>query len=206
MSSLTGHPVVDAVSKLHFQGNTVHHSWYQHIRYANKRGEFTDHVACLILADIVYWYRPVEIRNELSGHIIGYRKKFAEDKLQRSPEAFAKLLGCSEKVARDALSLLEKLEIIDIELRAVHTAFGTIPTTMFIGLNPERLEQITHSLSKPETLGKSLSPKSVRRNAQIGKKECPNGKQALPISAISLTEMGNSSIYRFHREFSGEYT
>jgi hypothetical protein len=203
MNFSTGHATVDIVGQLHLTGNIVHHSWYQHIRYSNKRGEFTDPWAALILADIVYWYRPVEIRNEQTGHLIGYRKKFAEDKLQRSPTAFSELLCCSEKVARDALSLLESLELIDIELRAIKTGFGVVPTAMFIGLNPQRLQEITHNTSKPETLEKSFLPKSVRRNAEMGKKECRNGQSATTKSVTSSAEMGNSSIYK---DFSKEFT
>jgi hypothetical protein len=196
MNFSTGHSVVDAVGELRLTGNVVHHSWYQHVRYSNKRGEFTDPWAVLILADIVYWHRPIEIRDEHTGHLVGYRKKFAEDKLQRSPKAFSELLHCSEKVVREALALLENLELIDIELRAIRTGFGVIPTAMFIGLNPERLKEITHGTSKPETLEKSLLPKSAKRNPEIGNKHCRNGKGELPKSVTQDSEMGNSSISR----------
>lgn len=195
MNFSTGHQVVDAVGQLHFSGNITHHSWWQHIRYSNKRGDFTDPWAVNILADIVYWYRPVEIRDEQTGHLLGYRKKFSEDKLQRSPEAFSELFCCSVKVVREALKLLEQLNLIDIELRAVRTDWGVIPTAMFIGLNSDKLKQITHSTSKPQSIEKSLLPKSVRRNAEMGKEGYPNGKGGLPISARRDDEMGNSSIY-----------
>lgn len=196
MNFSTGHPIVDAVGQLHFSGNIIHHSWYQHIRYSNKRGEFTDPWAVNILADIVYWYRPVEVRDEQTGHLLGYRKKFSEDKLQRSPEAFSELFCCSVKVVREALRLLEHLGLIDIELRAVKTNWGVIPTAMFIGLNPDALKEITHSTSKPESIEKSLLPKSVRRNAEMGKEGYPNGEGALPKSVTRDDEMGESSIYR----------
>lgn len=195
MNFSTGHQVVDAVGQLHFSGNITHHSWWQHIRYSNKRGDFTDPWAVNILADIVYWYRPVEIRDEQTGHLLGYRKKFSEDKLQRSPEAFSELFCCSVKVVREALKLLEQLNLIDIELRAVRTDWGVIPTAMFIGLNSDKLKQITHSTSKPQSIEKSLLPKSVRRNADLGKEGYPNGEGALPKSARRDDEMGNSSIY-----------
>jgi hypothetical protein len=188
----TGHPTVDRVSRIHFQGNIVQHSWYQHIQYSNTRGTFTDHTACLVLADIVWWYRHIEVRDEMTGHISGYRKQFAGDKLQRSPSAFADLLGCSVKVARTALSLLENLKLITIELRSVKTTFGIVPNTMFIDLNPERLSEITHPLTKkPETLEKSLLPISVSTSPETGMSD-------LPISVSHSPEMGNSSIYREH--------
>lgn len=200
MNHCTGHPVVDAIANLHLQGNLVPHSWYQHIRYTNKRGEFTDHTACLILADIVYWYRPIEVRDETTGQLLGYRKKFAEDKLQRSPEAFAELLHCSVKVVREALRLLSTLNLIDTELRSIRTAFGVIPTAMFIGLNAKRIAEITSLHSKPPVNEKSLLPKSVRRADEMGTEPLPNGNRTLPKSVRGSDEMGDNSIYRDYSE------
>ena len=197
MHYCTGHSTVDAIATLHFQGNIIPHTWYQHIGYATKRGHTTDHLACAILADIVYWYRPSEVRDETSGHLIGYRKKFADDKLQRSPEAFAALLNCTPKVVRESLRLLEKLELIDIELRSVTTAFGVIPKTMFIGLNAERVLAITSLSSKAETLEKSFLPKSVGRSAEIGRSVCRNGIVDVPKSGSCLY-IENS--HRLHTE------
>ncbi|MFP1483844.1 hypothetical protein ACLB1S_19830 [Escherichia coli] len=35
-------------------------------------------------SEIVYWYRPTEVRDEHTGALLGYRKRFQGDKLQRS--------------------------------------------------------------------------------------------------------------------------
>ena len=40
--------------------------------------------ALLILADLVYWYRPAPIYDIKTGQLNGYGKKFKEDLLQRS--------------------------------------------------------------------------------------------------------------------------
>nr|WP_232204056.1 hypothetical protein [Atopobium sp. oral taxon 810] len=40
--------------------------------------------SALILADIVYWYRVTEVRDEQSGEVVGMRKKFRADMLQRN--------------------------------------------------------------------------------------------------------------------------
>lgn len=203
MNFSTGHAVVDSIGKLHVTGNLVHHSWYQHVRYSNKRGEFTDPWAVLILADIVYWYRPIEVRDEQTGHLIGYRKKFSEDKLQRSPSAFSKLLCCSEKVVRDALTLLESIGLIDIELRSVSTGFGVVPTAMFIGLNPARVHEITHNTSMAGSTEKPSLPKSVTRLSQMGREATPNGQGGMPKSDSHGAEMGYPSIYKeFSKDFS----
>lgn len=210
MNYNTGCASVDIVGSIRFAGNLVPHSWYQHIRYVNKRGEFVDPWAALILADIVYWYRPTEVRDETTGEVIGYRKKFADNKLQRSPSAFSKLLGCSAKVIRASLALLEKLGLIDIELRSKATSYGKIPNLMFIGLNALKIKEITESSTKfsatkiPETLdpiGEELPcPEMDEGHLPISGDGCPELRTLDP-------ETVNSSIYiDYAEEFSEEHT
>lgn len=54
--TLTGNAIVDAVAQIHIEGNITPASWYQHIRYTNSRGTYTDHLAIAILADVIYKY------------------------------------------------------------------------------------------------------------------------------------------------------
>jgi hypothetical protein len=172
MYRMTGHPVVDAIGQINITGNVTPHSWYQHIRFTNKRGNYPDMLAVAILSDLVYWYRPTEIRDEATLHLVGWRKKFREDKLQRSPETYVDFFGASLKQVRSSLKLLEDLNIIDIELRSVKTGFGTIPTVMFIGINPTEIARITYQVM-PNTLENSLLHTSVTMGAQLGHKACP---------------------------------
>lgn len=210
MNYNTGCASVDTVGSIRFAGNLVPHSWYQHIRYINKRGEFTDPWAVLILADIVYWYRPTEIRDETTGEVIGYRKKFADNKLQRSPSAFSKLLGCSTKVIRAALALLEKLGLIDIELRSKTTGYGTIPNLMFIGLNALKVKEITEKLTQPSDAKILETTYRVGEEppcAEMGKCLLPISGDAPPDFGTPDPELGTSSIYiEFTKENSKEHT
>ena len=57
----TENPIVDAVGKMNLTGNIIPESWYHTI--INENGK-TNTLAILILADIVYWYRPTEERDE----------------------------------------------------------------------------------------------------------------------------------------------
>ncbi len=205
MFRLTGHPDVDAIGQLNITGNVTPQSWYQHIRYSNKRGNYPDLLAIAILSDIVYWYRPVEVRDEITLHVVGWRKKFKDDKLQRSPDTFAKLYGVSLKQVRESLQLLQQLGLIDIELRSIKTGYGTIPTVMFIGLNPHAIARISYQLN-PETLEKSLLPNSVGRGAQFGRKGCRIGQQGVPNWEPNHAEMGTLSIYRDYTENTKEIT
>ena len=201
----TGHPEVDAIGQLRITGNVTPQSWYQHIRYSNKRGNYPDLLAIAILSDIVYWYRPFEVRDETAIHVVSWRKKFKADKLQRSPDAFVKLYGVSLKQVRESLQLLQELGLIDIELRSIKTSYGTIPRTMFIGLNPCAIAQISYQLN-PETLEKSLLPNSVGRGAELGNKGCRIGQQGVPNWEPNHDEIVTLSIYRDYTENTKEIT
>ena len=74
----TGNDIVDEVGKINITGNVIPMIWFQTIRYPNG---MPHNNAIHILADIVYWYRPKEERDEESGQLIGMRKKFKEDLL-----------------------------------------------------------------------------------------------------------------------------
>jgi hypothetical protein len=107
-------PAVDAIGKIHLEGNIVPASWYQHISTKDGKPDF---VAITILSDIVYWYRPTEIRDEQTGLVVGYKKKFAADKLQRSYDQLATQFSVSKEQARDACHRLRDAGLIAIEIR-----------------------------------------------------------------------------------------
>ena len=69
----TGSPTVDRMCRLQFTGNVIPSSWYHTIKKGTGKPNLN---AIIILADIVYWYRPVEIRDEATGQLCGFKKKF----------------------------------------------------------------------------------------------------------------------------------
>lgn len=69
----TGNPIVDEVGTMNFTGNVIPMVWFKTIRYPNGA---PNNNAIHILADIVYWYRPKEERDEESGQLICMKKKF----------------------------------------------------------------------------------------------------------------------------------
>ena len=105
----TGNPIVDAVATLNITGNVIPEAWYHTI--VNEKGK----VNCLaihILADIVYWYRPTENRDETTLSVT-YTKKFHDDDyLQRSYEQLMDKFNISRKQAYDAIVMLESLGVI----------------------------------------------------------------------------------------------
>ena len=71
-----------------FKGNVIPHTWYGHIRHKGR----TDIAAILILAEIAYWYRPREGKDELTGQVT-FAKGFQADKLQKSYGQLEELFG-----------------------------------------------------------------------------------------------------------------
>jgi hypothetical protein len=81
-----------------------------------------------------------------TGQIIGLKKRYKADKLQRSYGSFADQFGFTKRQVKDALKYLESLGIIDLDLRHITIKDGrTIPNVLFIGLDPVALRRITYN-------------------------------------------------------------
>jgi hypothetical protein len=111
--------IVRQIGEINLTGNIIPHNWYNHVTYETKRGKYTDLLAVHILADIVYWYRPTIVRDEQTGKIIGQKKKFKADKLQKNTYQYSDIFGASKKVICAALNTLKKLNLITIEYRTI---------------------------------------------------------------------------------------
>lgn len=104
MSRYAPTPEVMAIGQINISGNVTPATWWKYIRLPSGRPDAT---AIALLSEIVYWYRPTEVRDEHTGALLGYRKRFQGDKLQRSYQAFAEQFGfgkgnrrCAEASAR----------------------------------------------------------------------------------------------------------
>ena len=91
----TGVPACDAIREMALTGNVIPQIWYRVFVKRDLKKPKPHLLAITILADIVYWYRPREIRDEGTGQVIGYQKKFRDDLLQRSYAQIAEQFGCS---------------------------------------------------------------------------------------------------------------
>lgn len=121
-----------AITDFDFKGNLKPHAWFNHIRFPNGK---PDPIAMDLLADILYWYRPKVIREESTGNVIGIKKKFKADKLQRSVVSLANQFGYSSRQVSEALGRLETLGLIAREYRTIKTELGKIPHVLFIDIN-----------------------------------------------------------------------
>jgi hypothetical protein len=137
----TGNSAVDKIGKMNISGNVIPASWYKTI--VNKNGK-PNLNAIVILADIIYWYRPTEIRDEATGQVIGMKKKFKSDKLQRSYGQFGNQFGLSKQQVTDAIIFLEKLGVVSREFRNIVLNGQKLVNTLFIDINPQILYKITY--------------------------------------------------------------
>ena len=110
----TGNRIVDEVGRINISGNIIPMVWFQAIRYPNGKPNVN---AIIILADIVYWYRPTEIRDEITGQVVGRRKKFRDDLLQRSYGQISELFGLTKKQVVTAVNALEQMGVIKRNFR-----------------------------------------------------------------------------------------
>ena len=138
----TGNPIVDEIAALNISGNVIPEAWYHTITNENGKGNC---LAIHILADIVYWYRPTEHRDEATLSVT-YTKKFHDDEyLQRSYDQLMQKFNISRKQAYDAILALEKLGVIKRHFKTLYTSNIPMANVMFIELIPEVLKELTYS-------------------------------------------------------------
>ena len=133
---------VESIGSISFEGNIIPMEWFNHILCDSGK---PDAIAIMILSDIVYWYRPTIVRNESTGTIIGYRKKFKADLLQRSYTDLEKQFGFSRSQIKDALKRLEKNGLLLRIFRNISNHGSTIANVMFLKPFPEKIKIITQS-------------------------------------------------------------
>ncbi len=100
----TGHPVVDAIGRLEhkFIGALAPYAWFSKI--LDERGR-PYHLAILLLAEIVGWYRPrIELAKGSNTWVV--RKRFKRDRLQISRGDLAEKFNTDEDTITTALNVL----------------------------------------------------------------------------------------------------
>ncbi len=170
MSYLTsGNPAVDQVGRMSIVGNIVPASWFKTVLTDSGKPHY---LAIMILSDIVYWYRPTEIRDERTGQLLGWKKKFHNDMLQRNYEEYAKLMGESERTIIRAIAQLEQLGVVIRHRRDLTLKGGmTVRNVLFLELIPERLYQLTFADNADpivENIGNDSFGKDANQNCQPG--------------------------------------
>ena len=137
----TGNKIVDKVGEMNLSGNIIPEAWYHTV--INKNGK-PNALAILILADIVYWYRPAEHRDEINDNVTYVKRFNCDDYLQRSYDQITDKFGISKKQARDALIVLEDLGVIKRHFRNANVSGMTLSNVMYLELNPFVLKELIY--------------------------------------------------------------
>lgn len=137
--------ILRKMQKLNITGNVVPINWFKTIRREAPKGKTGRPylLAINILSEIVYWYRPREIRDEGTGALIRYEKRFKSDLLQRSYAQLAEMFGYSKREVTEAVIRLEKIGVIKRHFRNIKTEMSVANNVLFLELIPDVLEKLT---------------------------------------------------------------
>lgn len=127
---------LEQIRQLNLTGNIIPHSWYSKIKFPSGTADL---LGTVLLAEIVYWYRPVAIKDERTGQLVGYRKKFSADMLQRNLSSFAEQFGSNKRQISEALKRLEDAGLIIKKLRTIDTAMGVLNNVLFLAPVPSAI-------------------------------------------------------------------
>lgn len=129
-------PKVLEIGQMNITGNVIPEAWFQNIVRPNGKAYIT---AIIILADILYWYRPTEVRDEHTGRVIQYKQKFKADMLQKSYSELSEKFGLGKKETTNAVIHLESMGLIKRVFRTVNK----FPNVMFIDIFPQAIKEIS---------------------------------------------------------------
>lgn len=172
----TGNEIVDSLRGINITGNIIPQNWYKTI--TNEKGK-PDLPAIVILADILYWYRPSIVRSEETGEEVGLKKKFSDDDyLQRSYSQLEKQFGLSKRSARNAVVRLEQCGVVERITRNFLATNGTpLNNVMFIKLNVPKLLEMTFPDIYPAKDRNSLRAQNSNNFDITNKSEGTNQKE-----------------------------
>ncbi|MBV2190198.1 MULTISPECIES: hypothetical protein [Providencia] len=134
---------VNQIGRMNITGNVIPANWWHHIKMPSGK---PDNIGIILLSEIIYWYRPAEIRDEFTGELQGWRKRFQSDKLQRSYQSFADQFGFTKREVTEAIKRLKAKGVITLEFRTINTVSGPCNNVVFIEPVVECIHEITNSI------------------------------------------------------------
>lgn len=198
---MTGHTKVDQLATLNLQGNIIPHNWFQNILMPSGKVDLN---GIIILSEIVYWYRPTVQKDETTGLVATYKKRFKSDMLQRSYDSFANQFGLSKRQVVDAIKRLEEAGLIKRFFRNM-TVNGThMSNVLHIDINPSAVIAITNNrdyLQQKVTDNKN-SIEGVTKNSDTSHEKVEGGIS----NNRDTSHAGCVDVYRDYSEITTEIT
>ena len=136
----SGNEIVDAIGQMNITGNVVPTSWFSKIKLDSGR---PDTVAIIILSELLYWYRPTESKDEVTGQTI-WKKKFYADLLQKSIGDLADKFNFSYEQVKQALNRLQESGYIIKRKRHEIINGRKYGNHLYIELVPGRIKDLMH--------------------------------------------------------------
>jgi len=180
--------VVSAIGALNFTGNLIPSTWYQNLKLPSGR---PDLVSCTLLGEIVYQYRPQPVRDDVSGEILHYVKRFARDQFCAPIAYFTGKFGLTPDQVRQGLRRLETAGFITREYRSITVAGREVHGMTFVAPIPAAIDRITRAsarTTRPATPQPAPPPPVSIPEGVVGK---PAGAVCTPLykePSISLQD------------------
>ena len=161
-------------TRLRLLGNIIPDSWLQRIVFpASKKPHW---LAAWVLSDVCYWYSPTEVKDEATGALIGYAKKYAGEYLQRSYKDIAERTGTDKKQAQRACKQLADMGLIKIHYLTLVRAGIVLNNVVHLEPIIGAIHDMTYAESWQSTVPspkKKIDP--VATDGIPSPQECPEG-------------------------------
>ncbi|PFR73208.1 primosomal replication protein N, partial [Bacillus cereus] len=178
------------IGQINFRGNVIDHGWFKTLTLDNGKPNI---VAITILGEIVYWYKPTEVRSEESSQV-QYKQKFKADTLQKSYQQLADSFGFTKRQVKEACDFLKERGLIKIEFRTILVNGTRCNNVMYVEPVPEMVQKISIMYwgnGDPPTL-KSNSPVTLESKRVLHSKAIPfydKTEESLPLERKTNTEI-----------------
>jgi hypothetical protein len=143
------------IGKINFEGNVIPHEWYRRITLPSGKPDLP---AIIILAEITYWYRPMESLDRNGKPI--YFRRFYGHMFQSSAAYYENKFGLTKDQVRKALKRLEDGGYIRREYHDVIRNGIKSNNVMFIEPLSQKILEITHPAGGSPTSATSLPGES----------------------------------------------
>ncbi|MCU5376119.1 DnaD domain protein [Bacillus cereus] len=197
---------VSEIGELNLKGNVVDHEWFNRITFSNGKPHI---VAIMVLSEVVYWYRPTIIRDEINSKIT-YKKKFKSDKLQKNYQQLADTFGFTKLQVKRACDLLTDMILINIEFRTIHVDGKVLNNVMFVEPVASEIKKISSMYQPveedPGDLEVNTLPTSKLPPSLLESKDPPNlevktnTKITTKITTENVSSSSSPNCFNFYEE------